>query len=305
MRSIIAGKSGSEKSFYHLCFKTLLVLLLIGFAAHPVKAKTVPSQVQNESGHIVWHDLFTHDLESTCVFYKELFGWSFVDSSSGNTHVKHIFSGEENIGNIIEIKPPAMNVSEAQWLSYISVDNAENAVKLIQYNGGTVRVPVRKLSQKGHIAICLDPQQAVFGILQSTIDKPAPETAELNTWIGSELWTNDTDNAEMFYGNLVGYQTRNITLDSGETFQALTNGEEIMASMVKIPFDDVQPNWVPYIAVQDTVAITERILQLGGQLLTEVDREHPENAAVIVADPTGGVFGIQQVVLDSNTGEAK
>ena len=62
-----------------------------------------------------------------------------------------------------------------------------------------------------------------------------------------------------------------------------------------IPWDNVKPNWVPYIAVEDVMAITEKAKQLGGKLLIEPDKNVREGLVAIIADPSGAVFAIQQL----------
>jgi predicted enzyme related to lactoylglutathione lyase len=62
-----------------------------------------------------------------------------------------------------------------------------------------------------------------------------------------------------------------------------------------MPWSDVEPNWLPYVVVADTVATLRRIDQAGGRILAT--QPEPAEAAriAIVMDPTGGVFAIQQV----------
>jgi uncharacterized protein len=308
MKPIIPLRALRRGSLHIQSLLTLFVVVLLGCPVNPTFANAITPQVidHNIPGKIAWRDLFTHDLASTSRFYEELFGWSFVNSLSGNTKVKRIFLGENHIGNAIEIEPLTKKLSESQWLNYMSVENVDDAVKRIEDNKGLIQIPARDLPQRGRIAVCLDAQKAVFAIIKPRQEEPDAQQTELNSWLGSELWTNDIDGALKFYGNLVGYNMQIMTMGNGETYKMLMSSGKARAGIVKIPFDDVEPNWVPYIAVKDTMAVTEKVLQLGGQLLTEPDRDLSENDAVIIADPSGAVFGIQQVVLvGSDEGDRK
>ena len=63
---------------------------------------------------------------------------------------------------------------------------------------------------------------------------------------------------------------------------------------MKIPWDDVKPNWLPYIAVKDVMAIVAKAEELGGKVLVEPDKAIREGRAAIIADPSGAVFAVQQ-----------
>lgn len=247
------------------------------------------------TGEFVWYDLFTEDVSSASQFYEQLFGWSFVPSLSGNSRVKRIFSGDTYIGNAIEIIPRKKNESESQWLSYVAVESVEDTVKLVKKNGGIIKISPREIPRKGRVAVCLDSQKAVFAIINPREPDNSLVSGGFNNWLGNELWTEDVEQAERFYGNIFGYDMQTIEMQGGETYQMFVRGGQLRAGIVKIPFADVAPNWVPYVVVEDTLATAKKVVRLGGQLLTEPDRDLPENAAVIVADPNGVVFGIQQV----------
>ena len=65
--------------------------------------------------------------------------------------------------------------------------------------------------------------------------------------------------------------------------------------IVKIPWDDIKPNWLPYIAVEDVMAIVAKAETLGGKVLVEPDKMVREGLLAIIADPSGAVFAVQQI----------
>lgn len=278
-------------------FATVLFVVLFGYTTSTSSASAAATQPasSNLPGEFVWHDLFTHDLEASSLFYKELFGWSFVDASSEYSRVKRILSDNNHIGNIIEIKPLAKNVHESQWLNYMSVEDVDDAVTSIAENHGVIQVPPRELPLQGRVAVCLDSQGAAFAVIATGGDA-TDRDIDYNRWIGSELWTNDIDDASRFYSKLVGYDLQSMKFGNNEIYQMVIRDGRTRAGVVKIPFSGVQPNWVPYIAVADIFAVADKVSRLGGNLFTEPDRDFSERAAVIIADPSGAVLGIQQAV---------
>ena len=63
---------------------------------------------------------------------------------------------------------------------------------------------------------------------------------------------------------------------------------------MKIPGNDINPNWLPYIAIDDVMAIVEKAETLGGKILMAPDKTIGEGLCAIIADPSGAVFAVQQ-----------
>jgi predicted enzyme related to lactoylglutathione lyase len=96
---------------------------------------------------------------------------------------------------------------------------------------------------------------------------------------------------------LSGYDLKKY-LSSAESFYYLFQKENIpRAGMVKIPFENVKPHWMPYIAVKDPSEIVKKVEQLGGTIYLGTEGIIGNNAAII-ADPSGAVFTVQKWPLE-------
>jgi len=210
-------------------------------------------------GKFIWYDLFTNDLQSTSRFYEKLFGWSFSDTASKEKLVKTIARDGVPIANVIYIAPQNSKVNESRWLSYLSVEDVDHALMVSKKNNGTVYVQPKDLPNRGRVAIVKDPEGALFAIVTTSDGDPPDQGFIQNHWMGSELWSTNPD-----------------------------------AAIVKIPWDDVKPNWLPYIAVEDVMAIVAKAEELGGKVLVEPDKAIREGLLAIIADPSGAVFAVQQ-----------
>ena len=82
--------------------------------------------------------------------------------------------------------------------------------------------------------------------------------------------------------------------DSGCVFQVMGRDQQPHASVVKSPLADVQPNWLPYLLVDNVDATARRVLNAGGAVLLPPQKDGFILDVAIVADPTGGVFALQQ-----------
>ena len=83
----------------------------------------------------------------------------------------------------------------------------------------------------------------------------------------------------------------------GERIVLGTDGQA-RATIVALPWDDVEPNWIPYIPVADAAATMRRVVDAGGGVLMQSGDAAGATAVAIVMDPTGGVFAIQQTEID-------
>ena len=286
----------------------IVFLMVIGVNACSKQQVIVPKLTSNPTnlrlvGKFVWFDLFTHDLKSASHFYEELFGWSFYPEKSGRKIVNTITREGIPIGNAIQINRKKNKLRKSRWLSYMSVENVDASVKLVEQNHGTVFMRPKELPNRGRVAVVKDPLGAVFAMVTVSGGDPPDKEIMENFWMGSELWTSNVDSAMDFYYLLVGYEKELVDVGAESKYHLLVKDGQPRAGMVKIPRDDIKPNWVPYIAVQDVMTVADKAEQLGGILLIEPDKEVREGMLAIISDPNGAVFAVQQLSGEAYMGE--
>lgn len=271
-------------------------------------SKVILPRVSNESnsihhvGKFIWFDLFTRDLPGACDFYGRLFGWSFEDTAPGSSNIKTIRNDGTPMGNVVQMKSDAGKITESRWLSFMSVENVDQAVERITENGGSVHIPPKEVPDRGRLALVYDPEGALFAVLTASKGDPPDDPYVPNGWIGSELWTLHVKGALKFYGQLVGYQPETRKVGMASSYLLLYRDGQPRGGMVKIPWKDVKPNWVPYIGVSDIEAIVEKAKKLGGKVLVGLDPDREDDVAIL-ADPSGAVFGVLQLRADMNRGD--
>ena len=176
------------------------------------------------------------------------------------------------------------------------------------------------------MAVCADPQGAVFSLWQAGTTKGALAVNEAGTWNWSNLNTRDIDGATRFYGSVFGWETSTIDLGFDEATMVRMPGyaeflerydpglrrrhadagapegfsDAIcwMTPMTPEQFpDDMPPHWSVTFSVDDTDAIVEQAIKLGGEALVE-----PFDAGVAriatVRDPQGAVFSVSRYQPD-------
>lgn len=252
-------------------------------------------------GKFIWFDLFTRDLPGACAFYGHLFGWSFEDTAPGDPEIKTIKYDGIAIGNAVQTKPEAGKTAVSRWLSSMSVADVDETVERVVKNGGSIRMPPKDIPHRGRLAWVDDPEGAPFAVLTASQGDPPDRPYMPSCWMGSELWTHHVEGALKFYGHLVGYQPETRKVGGALSYLLLFKDDQPRGGMVKIPWKDVKPNWVPYIGIRDIEAIVEKAEKLGGKVLVPLDPDR-EDDVTILADPSGAVFGVQQLKVIANRG---
>jgi hypothetical protein len=292
-----------------LCWLSVIAFLMVTWGGACSKRQViVPELTQKPTnlrlvGKFVWFDLFTLDLKSAGHFYEELFGWSFHPAKSGRKIVNTITREGIPIGNAIQINRGKKKVRKSRWLSYLSVENVDASVKLVEQNHGTVYMRPKDLPNRGRVAVVKDPLGAVFAMITALGGDPPEKGMMENFWMGSELWTSNVDSEMDFYHLLFGYEKELVDVGTSSKYCLLVKDGQPRAGIVKIPRDDIKPNWVPYIAVEDVMTVAQKAKQFGGILLIEPDQKVREGMLAIISDPTGAVFAVQQLSGTAPMGE--
>jgi len=257
------------------------------------------------TGKFVWFDLLTNDVEAVKTFYGELFGWKFengADANSPYTLVKH---NGKSIGGIVYWEPKQKNVNETQWISYLSVPDVDSATEFVKNNGGIIHREPRSLSNRGRYSVVADPQGAVLALLRSDTGDPVDKKPLEGEWVWNELFTSDDLAAVSFYHKLVGYEFEKTMVGKKRDYYVLSRNGKYYAGILKSPWEDVAPNWLPYVLVNNPKELVEKVKKLGGQVLFEPNEKVRNGSVAIIADPTGGALAIQKWPYEENRGETK
>jgi predicted enzyme related to lactoylglutathione lyase len=281
----------------HCCIISCFVLISACTYQQPVVSPITSTPTGTyQFGKFVWFDLLTNDLPGTKRFYGELFNWEFEGSASENATYATIKNNDTMIGGIVHFERLDENISESRWLSYLSVADADKAVDQFRKGGATVLKEPRDVSGRGRVAVVKDPQGAMLVLLRTKDGDPEETEITTGSWTWNELWTTDVTASISFYKSLSGFTQESVDMPAGETYHHLKQADQVRAGVVMIPWEDVQPNWLPYIAVADISATVARVKALGGEVLVDPGDELDEDSVAIISDPSGAAFGIQKLV---------
>jgi predicted enzyme related to lactoylglutathione lyase len=285
------------RNFLFLALILSTMIFLSQSVAHAQVASPI-SRVPTDTiipGELVWADLVTTDVDKAVDFYTEVFGWE-AHKGEDSAYVELANDGEL-ICAVAGFNDQDVTPGNARWLVSISVADVDGVAEKFEKHGGRVLEAAYDFPNRGRLAVVGDDQGAILMLLRASGGDPQSFDHAAGGWGFAELWTHDVEKAVAFYKETIGYRATRVPGDDGQQSMILSTQNHPRATVVKIPGDSVQPNWLPYVMVADVPATLQGIRNAGGFVLMTSDEitNDAGTFAAIVVDSTGGVFAIQEM----------
>jgi predicted enzyme related to lactoylglutathione lyase len=107
-------------------------------------------------------ELNTPDLKQAQAFYGEMFGWQFNDMDMGPNGIYSTFMPDKGPGGgMVSMagRPPA-------WLTYIGVDDIDEATEKAKSLGANVTMDVTEIPGTGWMSVMFDPTGAPVALFE-------------------------------------------------------------------------------------------------------------------------------------------
>jgi uncharacterized protein len=245
-------------------------------------------------GRFVWHDLVTDDTEASRTFYAALLGWEFESTTRNGRPYLIARSGGQVAGGIV--RRNEARTGPATWLSYLSVADLDQAIGQVTSAGGKVVLSPAAVGAYGRVAVVQDPQGAPLGLAGVTGALPAePAQPPLHRFFWMEHLAKDGPAALAFYKSLAGYESSIPAGEPGREYHVLKR-QRSRAGLLQLPpeMKGVEPNWLPYVRVEDAAALAAKAVSLGGKVLIEPRADVRKGTLAIVTDPRGAALALQK-----------
>jgi uncharacterized protein len=268
-----------------------------------------------------WVDTSQPDPEASLDFYRGLFGWEFENVMPAGSPSKY-FIARIRGGDVAAIgSSPEGAPSIAAWNTYIWVDRADDTVAKVRNAGGTVVMDPFDVMDSGRMAVCADPEGAVFSLWQARAHRGAVVVNEHGSVNFNGLNTRDVAGARSFYGAVFGWTT--LDIGAGELWTLPGYGdylehddpevrkrvaefggpmgfEDVVASINPIPVDQpgTPPHWSVTFGVNDANATAAKAAELGGTVIVP-PMDLPWSRLTVISDPRGAMFNASQFVLEN------
>jgi predicted enzyme related to lactoylglutathione lyase len=241
-------------------------------------------------------DLLAADVEQGKAFYAGLFGWDHGDPY--RDWIACLLDGKIVAGLLNQPDDQREAGIPPNWLSYVSVTDAESDAARAAELGGKVLAPATDVGEGGRIAILADPQGAPFGLWQPIGFAGAQLVNVPGALTWNQLYTSDPEAAVPFYTELFGWATE--VPGGGEgVFWSVKNSEGWLNGGVMglPPGTDGPPNWTPFFASADLKQHEARVKELGGSPLSPI-LPVPAGELFVAQDDQGAVFGLTAAEFD-------
>ena len=256
----------------------------------PLPAITAEPGGQMRPGKFVFADLLTGDVQRASSFYAKVFDWRIVQGSDPGYATAYVGRHPVAAFAIYRDRPS----EDALWLPSVSVRDVDATAALVEPAGGQVVVAPRELPDRGRMAVLKDPRGAHIALLRATGGDPEDHPPHDNEWIWPELWTDDVPASIAFYEALFNYRSVAVKDPEGRLHKVLGRDQVARAGVLQSPLPGVSPNWLLYLLVEDLAHSLGRIVEHGGEVYVPPQKDAVNGDIAIVADPTGGVFALQQ-----------
>jgi predicted enzyme related to lactoylglutathione lyase len=268
-----------------------------------------------------WVDTNQADVEAAAAFYSGLFGWEFenrLPPEAGQGYWVAQLHG----GDVAAVTGGPQGTPT--WNTYIWVDTADASAATVKAAGGQVLKGPFDVGDAGRMAVCADPDGAVFCLWEARGNRGAQVVNEPGTLNFNALNTRDLDVARAFYGKVFGWETLNVgdgidmwrlagygdylaqsdpeIRERIEASAAAPTGfEDVVATLVPLTPEhaEVPAHWSVTFAVDDADATAARAVELGGSVLVE-PFDAPWVRMTILADPEGATFTASKFVPENH-----
>jgi predicted enzyme related to lactoylglutathione lyase len=235
-------------------------------------------------------DVASTDIERAAKFYSQLFGWEIktLGPEAGGYLMFEID------GKAVAAGSPAQGSEmPSAWSLYFSTDDADATTTKVEAAGGKVVVAPMDVLDAGRMAVFQDNQGAFFSVWQPKTMKGFDVKGVANSYMWTDLGTNDEASAKAFYPKVFGWGIEEQEMPKGRYTQWMVDGAGV-GGINPLPSEDIPPNWLVWISVDDVKAKADKIRSLGGTIVME-PMDFGGGWTAIAQDPTGATFGVIQM----------
>jgi len=244
-----------------------------------------------------WVDLATSDPESARAFYGEVFGWEFEIGGpeyGGYTMCRLRGENVAGMGEATTAIPPS-------WSTYLASDDVAAGAARIEAAGGQVLMGPMEIEPFGHVMFASDPTGAAFGLWQPIEHIGASLVNEPGAIVWNELTTRDSDRAQQFYTEVMGWTWEDVDTGGGPRYRTFAVDGRAVGGCLHMDASwpaAIPSHWMPYFAVADTDA-SILVAEAAGGVVSVPATDSPSGRFAVLRDPQGAVFTVMSAPQES------
>jgi uncharacterized protein len=249
----------------------------------------------NSTGHFVWYELATADIENAKAFYADVVGLGTGDASIPGSTYSLFTAGGTPVAGLMELPEDARRSGAVpQWIGYVGVDDVDIAASRVKQLGGRVQVPPADVSGISRFSVIADPQMATLALVKGRDggDERFAQRGIPGRVGWNELLASDWETAFAFYSKLLGWQKTAGHASPVGKYQQFAAGTETIGGMCSSPEMTPFSVWLYYFNAGDVEIAAKRAEAGGGQVLYGPIAVPGGARVVHCSDPQGAIFGL-------------
>jgi predicted enzyme related to lactoylglutathione lyase len=250
------------------------------------------------NGTFSWADLATTDVAGAKDFYGRLVGWEPQDrAGAAGPYTVLRLDGDAVAGLFGQSQEQRAAGVPARWLCYVTVDGVDDTVaRAVELGGTVVNEPV-DVEDAGRMAVIADRGGARLALWEPRATIGATRVNDPGCMCWNDLVTSDIEAAARFYGELFGWEARELPQAGG--YRVIHNGGRTNGGLMPAQLVGWQgPGyWLPYFNAGELGRAVAAVGEGGGRVVVE-PQAVPAGRFAIATDPQGAPFALFEGSVD-------
>jgi uncharacterized protein len=235
-----------------------------------------------------WHGVVSTDVETAKSFYGDVLGWTAQTMTMGEDEAT-MFAAPDGVTRA-HARLPGMDGEPSHWDNYLRVDDVDASTAASAANGGSVLVPATDIPP-GRFSVVTSPSGAAFCLFHEADESAtnAPDGEGSIHWV--ELHSTSLDADLVWLKATFGFEFETMEMPQG-AYHVLKSDGEMRGGATAQANEGAPSMWLTWIQLAGVDAAVERASAAGGNVLAPAFDVPEIGRMAILADPTGGVFGV-------------
>jgi len=235
-----------------------------------------------------WHGIISTDVGAVKDFYPKALGWTVQEMQMGDeTATMFVVDGIPRA----HLRGPNMGEPSA-WNNYLRVEDVDATTALAVENGGRQLVEPTDIPP-GRFSVIASPTGAVFSLFHEADPNAenAPSGPGSIHWV--ELHSTAIETDLQWLKSTFGYTTGEMPMPNG-TYYLLNDGDAPCGGAMQTMNPQAPSHWLAWVEVENIGDSCGLVTESGGVVHMAGMEVEGVGKMAVVADPSGGAFGIIQ-----------
>lgn len=236
-----------------------------------------------------WHGIITTNVERAKAFYPEVLGWQVMTAMMGESEATMFAAGGVPRLHVSEPHMPGM---PSHWENYLRVTDVDATTRAAEANGGKILVPPMDIPP-GRFSAVASPSGAVLHLFhEADAERSQNPPAGTGSIHWTELHSTNLDADLAWLKSTLGVKVETMPMDGGGTYYILNGDNGPLGGAMAGMNPNAPAYWLTWVEVDNADDALDRVKRHGGTAMTPVMEMPNIGRMAVVADPTGGVFGV-------------